>query len=45
MLFGPLAYGWLRGSPPDEDTITRLADRALAGLGTSDVLGGGEELR
>jgi AcrR family transcriptional regulator len=40
LLFGPLAYRWLRGSPPDEDTISRLTDLALAGLGGSDVLGG-----
>jgi AcrR family transcriptional regulator len=47
LLFGPLAYRWLRGSPPDEDTISRLAGLALAGLQPrgleprgSDVLGG-----
>jgi AcrR family transcriptional regulator len=40
LLFGPLAYRWLRGSPPDEDTISRLTGLALAGLGGSDVLGG-----
>ena len=40
MLFGPLAYRWLRGSPPDEDTISRLTGLALKGLGGSDVLGG-----
>jgi len=32
LLFGPLAYRWLRGSPPDEDTIGRLTDLALKGL-------------
>jgi AcrR family transcriptional regulator len=40
LLFGPLAYRWLRGSPPDEDTISRLTGLALKGLGGSDVLGG-----
>ena len=33
LLFGPLAYRWLRGSPPDDDTISQLADLALRGLG------------
>ncbi|HJY61315.1 MAG TPA: TetR-like C-terminal domain-containing protein [Streptosporangiaceae bacterium] len=32
LLFGPLAYRWLRGSPPDEDTIGRLTGLALKGL-------------
>jgi hypothetical protein len=32
LLFGPLAYRWLRGSPPDEDTISRLTGLALKGL-------------
>jgi AcrR family transcriptional regulator len=47
LLFGPLAYRWLRGSPPDEDTIGRLTGLALEGLEPrglkprgSDVLGG-----
>ncbi len=52
LLFGPLAYRWLLGSPPDEDTISRLTGLALKGLepggleprglepGSSDVLGG-----
>jgi hypothetical protein len=52
LLFGPLAYRWLLGSPPDEDTISRLTGLALKGLeprgleplglepGGSDVLGG-----
>jgi AcrR family transcriptional regulator len=40
LLFGPLAYRWLRGSPPDEDTVSALAGLALAGLGGSHVLGG-----
>ena len=47
LLFGPLAYRWLRGAPPDEDTISRLTGLALKGLeprglelGGSDVLGG-----
>ena len=52
LLFGPLAYRWLLGSPPDEDTINRLTGLALKGLepgglepgglepGGSDVLGG-----
>lgn len=47
LLFGPLAYRWLLGSPPDEDTIGRLTGLALTGLepgdlepGGSDVLGG-----
>ena len=52
LLFGPLAYRWLRGSPPDEDTVSRLTGLALKGLEArgpeargleaegSDVLGG-----
>lgn len=32
LLFGPLAYRWLRGLPPDEETITRLTDLVLQGL-------------
>ena len=32
LLCGPLAYRWLRGSPPDEDTIGRLTGLALKGL-------------
>ena len=47
LLFGPLAYRWLRGSAPDEDTINRLTSLALEGLEPeglepegSDVLGG-----
>jgi AcrR family transcriptional regulator len=32
LLLGPLAYRWLRGSPPDEETISRLVDLALQGL-------------
>jgi AcrR family transcriptional regulator len=31
-LFGPLAYQRMRGLSPDEETIGRLADMALAGL-------------
>jgi AcrR family transcriptional regulator len=33
LLFGPLAYRWLRGSPPDDETIGRLVGLALQGLG------------
>jgi|HubBroStandDraft_1064217.scaffolds.fasta_scaffold68860_2 AcrR family transcriptional regulator len=43
LLFGPLAYRWLRGSPPDEETIGRLVGLALQGLAPPrplDVLGG-----
>jgi len=42
LLFGPLAYRWLRGSAPDEETISHLIGLALRGLGPSgsDVLGG-----
>src|ERR1700735_3457650 len=29
LLFGPVAYRWLRGSPPDEETISRLVGLAL----------------
>jgi AcrR family transcriptional regulator len=32
LLFGPLVYRWLRGSPPDEKTICRLVELALQGL-------------
>ena len=32
LLFGPLAYRWLRGSPPDDDTVSRLTALALQGL-------------
>jgi AcrR family transcriptional regulator len=32
VLFGPLAYRWLRGLPPDEETISRLTGLALQGL-------------
>jgi Tetracyclin repressor-like, C-terminal domain len=32
LLFGPLAYRWLRGSPPDDETIGRLVGLALRGL-------------
>jgi AcrR family transcriptional regulator len=35
LLFGPLAYRWLRGSPPDDETIGRLVGMALDGLGPS----------
>jgi hypothetical protein len=28
----PLAYRWLRGVPPDDDTISRLAGLAIQGL-------------
>jgi AcrR family transcriptional regulator len=34
LLFGPLAYRWLRGSPPDDETIGRLVGLALQGLGS-----------
>ena len=46
LLFGPLAYRWLRGSPPDEETVSRLVSLALQGLappaepGPLYVLGG-----
>jgi AcrR family transcriptional regulator len=33
LLFGPLAYRWLRGCPPDDETIGRLVGLALDGLG------------
>jgi AcrR family transcriptional regulator len=32
LLFGPLAYRWLRGSPPDAQTISRIVGLALQGL-------------
>lgn len=32
LLFGPLAYRWLRGVPPDDQTISRLTSLALQGL-------------
>jgi AcrR family transcriptional regulator len=32
LLFGPLAYRWLRGLPPDEESIARLTGLALQGL-------------
>lgn len=32
LLFGPLAYRWLRGLPPDDETIRRLTGLALEGL-------------
>ena len=32
LLFGPLAYRYLRGSPPDDETIGRLIGMALEGL-------------
>jgi AcrR family transcriptional regulator len=32
LLFGPLAYRWLRGVPPDDDTISRLISLAIQGL-------------
>ena len=32
LLFGPVAYRWLRGSPPDEKTISSLVGLALQGL-------------
>jgi AcrR family transcriptional regulator len=35
LLFGPLAYRWLRGSPPDDETIGRLVGLAVEGLGVS----------
>jgi AcrR family transcriptional regulator len=34
LLFGPLAYRWLRGSPPDDETIGRLVGLAVEGLGS-----------
>ena len=33
LLFGPLAYRLLRGSPPDDETIGRLVDLAVRGHG------------
>jgi AcrR family transcriptional regulator len=33
LLFGPLVYRFVRGSPPDDDTIGRLVGLALEGLG------------
>jgi AcrR family transcriptional regulator len=32
LLFGPLVYRWLRGTPPDDETIGLLTDLALRGL-------------
>ena len=32
LLFGPLAYRWLRGSPPDDETIAQLVGLARDGL-------------
>lgn len=32
LLFGPLAYRWLLGSPVDDQTIRRLTELALEGL-------------
>jgi AcrR family transcriptional regulator len=32
LLFGPLAYRWLRGVPPDDETIGQLTSLALQGL-------------
>jgi AcrR family transcriptional regulator len=32
LLFGPLAYRWLRGSPPDAHTASTLISLALEGL-------------
>lgn len=32
LLLGPLAYRWLRGLPPDDETIRRLTGLALEGL-------------
>jgi AcrR family transcriptional regulator len=40
LLFGPLVYRWLRGSPPDEETIGRVVGLALRGLAPLHVLGG-----
>jgi AcrR family transcriptional regulator len=36
LLFGPLAYRWLRGVPPDDDTISRLISLAIQGLQPRD---------
>ncbi len=36
LLFGPLVYRWLRGSPPDDETVGRLIDLARQGLCPSD---------
>jgi AcrR family transcriptional regulator len=36
LLFGPLAYRWLRGVPPDDDTISRLIGLAIQGLQPRD---------
>jgi AcrR family transcriptional regulator len=36
LLFGPLAYRWLRGVPPDDDTISRLISMAIEGLQPRD---------
>ena len=33
LLFGPLVYRFVRGSPPDDETIGRLVGMALEGLG------------
>jgi AcrR family transcriptional regulator len=33
LLFGPLVYRFVRGSPPDDETIGRLVGLALQGLG------------
>jgi AcrR family transcriptional regulator len=33
LLFGPLVYRFVRGSPPDDETIGRLVGLALEGLG------------
>jgi AcrR family transcriptional regulator len=32
LLFGPLAYRWLRGVPPDDETIGQFTSLALQGL-------------
>ena len=34
LLFGPLVYRFVRGSPPDDETIGRLVGLALHGLGS-----------
>ena len=34
LLFGPLVYRFVRGSPPDDETIGRLVGLALQGLGS-----------
>jgi AcrR family transcriptional regulator len=39
LLFGPLAYRWLRGSPPDTQTIRRIVGLALQGLQPRDAPG------